>query len=157
MMRSEMRRLRGLEQENGRPKKIAGELALDNEMQQDGVKRKLRGLTGRKRWSTRCGWTEAVGPNEVRAMDCVHDQLATGRRIRVLAVVDTLSRFVPVLDPVSALGPRTWWHSSIRSAPGSASVVEACSSSELLFEFRHRVMLLSAVGLGGTPPVGGRR
>jgi putative transposase len=32
-------------------------------------------------------------------MDFVHDQLATGRKIRVLAVVDTFSRYVPVIDP----------------------------------------------------------
>ncbi|TWG96324.1 helix-turn-helix protein [Mesorhizobium sp. J18] len=32
---------------------------------------------------------EAVGPNDVWAMDFVHDQLATGRKIRVLTVVDT--------------------------------------------------------------------
>jgi putative transposase len=32
-------------------------------------------------------------------MDFVHDQLATGRKIRVLAIVDTYSRYVPVLDP----------------------------------------------------------
>ena len=38
-------------------------------------------------------------PNETWAMDFVHDQLATGRKIRVLAVVDTYSRYVPVLDP----------------------------------------------------------
>lgn len=42
---------------------------------------------------------EAVGPNDVWAMDFVHDQLAAGRKIRVLTVVDTFSRFVPVLDP----------------------------------------------------------
>ena len=41
----------------------------------------------------------AVGPNDVWAMDFVHDQLATGRKIRVLTVVDTFSRYVPVLDP----------------------------------------------------------
>ena len=32
-------------------------------------------------------------------MDFVHDQLATGKKIRVLTVVDTFSRYVPVLDP----------------------------------------------------------
>lgn len=41
---------------------------------------------------------EAVGPNDVWAMDFVHDQLATGRKIRVLTVVDTFSRYAPVLD-----------------------------------------------------------
>ena len=37
-------------------------------------------------------------PNQVWAMDFVHDQLATGKKIRVLTVVDTFSRYVPVLD-----------------------------------------------------------
>jgi putative transposase len=40
----------------------------------------------------------AVGPNDVWAMDFVHDQLATGKKRRVLTVVDTSSRDVPVLD-----------------------------------------------------------
>lgn len=42
---------------------------------------------------------EAVGPNDVWAMDFVHDQMATGRKIRVLSVVDAFSRYVPALDP----------------------------------------------------------
>lgn len=56
---------------------------------------------------------EAVGPNDVWAMRChgrqlpskcregdfVHDQLETGRKIRVLTMIDTYSRYVPVLDP----------------------------------------------------------
>lgn len=37
-------------------------------------------------------------PKDVWAMDFLHDQLATGHKIRVLAVVDTYSRFSPVLD-----------------------------------------------------------
>ncbi|GGF50181.1 transposase [Aliidongia dinghuensis] len=41
----------------------------------------------------------ATRPNDVWAMDFVHDQLATGRKIRVLTVVDTFSRFSPVIDP----------------------------------------------------------
>ncbi|CTQ63270.1 Integrase core domain protein [Roseibium album] len=42
---------------------------------------------------------EAVEPNDVWAMDFVHDQLATGRKIRVLTVIDKYSRYVPALDP----------------------------------------------------------
>jgi putative transposase len=38
-------------------------------------------------------------PNETWAMDFVHDQLATGKKIRVLTVVDTFSRFSPIIDP----------------------------------------------------------
>ncbi len=32
-------------------------------------------------------------------MDFVHDQLATGRKIRILTVVDTFTRYSPVIDP----------------------------------------------------------
>jgi len=32
-------------------------------------------------------------------VDFVHDQLATGRKLRILTVVDTFSRFSPVIDP----------------------------------------------------------
>jgi putative transposase len=42
---------------------------------------------------------EATRPNETWAMDFVHDQLATGGKIRVLTVVDLFSRYSPVLDP----------------------------------------------------------
>lgn len=31
-------------------------------------------------------------------MDFVHDQLATGRKIRVLTIVDTFTRFAPAID-----------------------------------------------------------
>jgi putative transposase len=42
---------------------------------------------------------KATRPNETWAMDFVHDQLATGRKIRVLTVVDTFTRFSPAIDP----------------------------------------------------------
>ena len=32
-------------------------------------------------------------------MDFVHDQLATGPKLRILTVVDTFSRFSPAVDP----------------------------------------------------------
>jgi len=37
--------------------------------------------------------------NEVWAMDFVHDQLAMGTKLRILTVIDTFSRYVPVVDP----------------------------------------------------------
>jgi putative transposase len=37
--------------------------------------------------------------NEIWAMDFVHDQLATGRKLRILTVVDLFSRFSPAIDP----------------------------------------------------------
>src|SRR3954470_24347399 len=43
--------------------------------------------------------TDARQVNETWAMDFVHDQLATGRKIRVLTIVDTFSRFSPAVDP----------------------------------------------------------
>jgi putative transposase len=42
---------------------------------------------------------EAVEPNDVWAMDFVHDQLATGKKLRILTIVDTHSRYCPVVDP----------------------------------------------------------
>jgi putative transposase len=41
----------------------------------------------------------AVRANETWAMDFVHDQLATGRKLRVLTIVDTFSRFSPAIEP----------------------------------------------------------
>lgn len=55
-----------------------------------------------KRWvkaKLREGRAPAIRPNNVWAMDFVHDQLATGRKLRILTVVDTYSRLSPVADP----------------------------------------------------------
>lgn len=41
---------------------------------------------------------DAAAPNDVWAMDFVHNQLATGQMICILAVVDIFSRYFPVLD-----------------------------------------------------------
>ena len=32
-------------------------------------------------------------------MDFVHDQLASGRKLRVLTIIDTFSRFSPAIEP----------------------------------------------------------
>jgi len=42
---------------------------------------------------------QAIGPNDVWAMDFVHDQLATGKKLRILTIVDTHSRYSPATDP----------------------------------------------------------
>jgi putative transposase len=55
-------------------------LQLRNKTPKRRVKAKLR--------EDRC---PAVRPNETWAMDFVHDQLATGRKLRVLTIVDTPS------------------------------------------------------------------
>jgi putative transposase len=41
---------------------------------------------------------EAVAPNDVWTMDSAHDELATSEKRRVLTVVETFFRCVPVLD-----------------------------------------------------------
>lgn len=62
-------------------------LQLRNKVPKRRVKAKLR---DDRRVATRT--------NETWAMDFVHDQLATGRKIRVLTIVDTFSRFSPAVD-----------------------------------------------------------
>lgn len=47
----------------------------------------------------RDGRCAASCSNEVWAMDFVHDHLATGSKLRILAVVDTFSRFSPAVVP----------------------------------------------------------
>ncbi len=43
--------------------------------------------------------TVAVGPNDVWAMAFVHDQLAMGKKLRILTVIDTHFRLCPAADP----------------------------------------------------------
>jgi putative transposase len=61
----------------------------------------LRRKTARRRVKAKLreDRSEAVAANETWAMDFVHDQLATGRRLRVLTIIDTWSRFCPAVDP----------------------------------------------------------
>jgi putative transposase len=60
----------------------------------------LRNKTPKRRVKAklRADRAPAVRHNDVWAMDFVHDQLATGRKLRILTVVDTFSRFSPVID-----------------------------------------------------------
>ena len=62
---------------------------------------KLRNKTPRRRVKAKLREDRAAAsrPNETWAMDFVHDQLATGRKLRVLTVVDIFSKFSPVIDP----------------------------------------------------------
>jgi putative transposase len=61
----------------------------------------LRSKTRRRRVKAKLreDRTTAVRPNDVWAMDFVHDQLATGRKLRILTVIDTFPRLSPVVDP----------------------------------------------------------
>jgi putative transposase len=61
----------------------------------------LRNKTPKRRVKAKLreGRRDATQPNETWAMDFVHDQLAMGRKIRILTVVDIFSRYAPVIDP----------------------------------------------------------
>ena len=61
----------------------------------------LRHKTPRRRVKAKLreGRQTATRVNETWAMDFVHDQLATGRKLRVLTIIDTFSRFSPALEP----------------------------------------------------------
>jgi putative transposase len=63
-------------------------LQLRNKTPRRRVKAKLR--------EDRC---PALEPNQTWAMDFVHDQLAMGKKIRVLTAVDIFSKFSPIIDP----------------------------------------------------------
>lgn len=60
----------------------------------------LRNKTPKRRVKAKLreGRVDARQSNETWAMDFVHDQLATGRKIRVLTIIDTYSRFSPAID-----------------------------------------------------------
>ena len=103
LLPSEMRRLRygyrrvhvllrreGCSHGQNKTRRIYRELGLQlrNKTPKRRVKAKLR---DDRRPATRS--------NETWAMDFVHDQLATGRKLRVLTIVDTFSRFSPALEP----------------------------------------------------------
>lgn len=62
-------------------------LQLRNKTPKRRVKAKLRGDR-----------TTATAPNEIWAMDFVHDQLFDGKKIRVLTIVDTFTRLSPAID-----------------------------------------------------------
>ena len=85
-----MLRRDGIEINEKRTRRLYNELGLQlrNKVPKRRVKAKLRDDR-----------TIAVHINETWAMDFVHDQLATGKKIRVLTVVDTFSRFSPAVDP----------------------------------------------------------
>jgi putative transposase len=60
----------------------------------------LRNKTPRRRVRAKLREDRAAATraNETWAMDFVHDQLATGRKLRVLTIVDTFSRFSPAVE-----------------------------------------------------------
>lgn len=61
----------------------------------------LRNKTPKRRVKAKLreGRTVPSRVHETWAMDFVHDQLATSRKLRVLTIVDTFSRYSPTVDP----------------------------------------------------------
>ena len=59
----------------------------------------LRHKTPKRRVKAKLRDDRGSRNNETWAMDFVHDQLVTGRKIRVLTIIDTFSRFSPAVDP----------------------------------------------------------
>lgn len=62
-----------------------------------GLSLRRRPLKRRVRAKLRSDRSVPMRPNDVWAMDFVHDQLATGQKLRVLTIVDTFSRYCPGL------------------------------------------------------------
>jgi len=60
----------------------------------------LRAKTPKRRVKAKLreGRSGAIGPNDVWAMDFVHDQLFDGRKIRALTIIDTFTRLSPAID-----------------------------------------------------------
>ena len=75
--------------------------------------------------------------NETWAMDFVHDQLATGRKLRVLTNIDTFSRFCLVLDArfsyrgedVVATLERTCGVTATRTRSASTRAASSCRAN----------------------------
>lgn len=50
----------------------------------------------------------ATAPNEVWAMDFVHDQTFDGGKLRILTIVDTFSLYAPAIDPRRSYRDAMW-------------------------------------------------
>lgn len=123
------------------------DLQLCNKVPKCRVKAKLR-----------ANRTEPTHSNHVLAMDFVHDQLANGRQIRVLMVVDTYSRFSPAVDArfsnkgedvVQALGGSAG-RSDIRR-PFASRTAASSSPETLIFGPIARVSCSTSPGQASRP------
>ena len=98
-------------------------LQLRNKTPKRRVKEKLRSTA------------EVLAANDIWAMDFVHDQLATGRKIRVLTIVDTFTRSRRQSIRASYRGTMSWRPSNTSANSSaiprrSASIKAPSSSSE---------------------------
>lgn len=72
-----------------RVRRLYGEMGL--QLRNKSPKRRVKAKLRQDR-------TAATAANQVWAMDFVHDQLFDGRKIRILTIVDTFSRYAPAID-----------------------------------------------------------
>jgi putative transposase len=70
-------------------------------------------------------------PNETWAMDFVHDQLATGTKLRVLTIVDTFSASHQRSNRGSSSAALTWWRCRKESGDRSGSRPPSASTKAL--------------------------
>lgn len=76
----------------------------------------------------------AVGPNNAWAMDFVHDQTATGKKLRALTLIDTFSRYVQVWTRATIIARKMSSRPStgcvaLRAIPRQSVLIKAVSSS----------------------------
>ena len=84
-MQSELKRLKQLEEEDGRLKRILSDLTLDGEMLQDLIKRKPSGLSG-----VACSWIICGPPSRLAS-----DGRAECNRRNVSAMITGASGWTP--------------------------------------------------------------
>jgi len=53
-------------------------------------------------------------------MDFVHDQLATGRKLRVLTIIDTFPRFSPAIEPLGSTSAALMLWKYLRRSAGKS-------------------------------------
>ncbi|WP_412074401.1 IS3 family transposase [Tritonibacter mobilis] len=96
---------------------------------------------------------KAIAHGQSAGRDFVHDQLATGRKIRVLTVVDTFLRYVPVLDArftyrgedvvatLEQICQRTGYPATIRVDQGSEFISKGMDlwayANDVILDFSH--------------------
>jgi len=82
MLPTDMKRLRELEDENSRLKKVVADLALDKEMLQDVLKRKLGGLLEEESWTPAKTYRNWSRCDSLIARRCSHGTQQSFRFVR---------------------------------------------------------------------------
>jgi len=123
------RRIHVLQRREGWPVNVKRVCRLYREQ---GLQLRNKSPKRRVKAKLRDGRLPATEPNQVWAMDFVHDQLFDGRKIRVLTIVDAFTRFSPAID--------------VRQSYRGANVVETLerAAGEIGYSPSADAMILSA-------------